>query len=122
VEHRPLKLRFIAEAKQVWPCLTKPNSLRGQVTKAFEQLQGELASVDDAGWPRWMFVFVTPWTSTSKGSSPVNKPRLRNFVQALCELDDVAVWTFPEWGWGRKIDYPRRTTFYPGVALLAREL
>jgi len=94
-----------------------------QVTDAFKQLRIELDRVDGTGWSRWMFVFVTPWTSTLKRfSSPVSEPRLRNFVSALRELDDVAVWTFPPCARNRRIDHPKRTTFYPGVALLAREL
>jgi len=123
VDHPKLELGFIAEAKQIWPRLTRPDLLATRVDRAFKQLQRELGRVKPDGWPQRMFVFVAPWTSTTKKASlPVSDSMLREFVSALGDLEGAAVWTFPWWARNRKIDYVRRTDFYPGVALLTREL
>jgi hypothetical protein len=117
VENRPLK--FIAEAKQIWPCLTKPHSLRRRVEETFETLKKELDCVDSQGWPRWMFVFVSPWTRKAQG---VSGAMLNEFLAALSKPRGAVVWTFPPWARNRNVVYSQRPTFYPGVALLARKL
>jgi len=117
VENRDLK--FIAEAKQIWPCLSKPRLLTRRVQEAFGTLEKELDCVDSEGWPRWMFVFITPWTRRMQG---VSDSMIHGFLSTLINIRGAAVWTFPPWARSRNIDSGGRPTFYPGVALLARKL
>jgi hypothetical protein len=122
VEHRKLRLRFIAEAKQIWPCLKKPGTLASSLDTAFASLARELERINRDDWRQYMFVFATPWTSTIKETTEIESEAVEAFVESCAEARECSVlWAFPEWARDRQISAGQRKTFYPGVALFVRE-
>lgn len=120
VEQRKRKLRFIAEAKQVWPQLDRPTTVSKLVEHAFQRLRCELDAVEPDSWHRKRFVFVAPWYEAKR--VPLSESSITAFIDELRKIRGASVWTFPVWA--RRCVLPSWSPpmHYPGVALIVRSM
>lgn len=119
-------LRFISEAKQIWPWLTsRESTITGRIDSAFKGLKREMRSIEieaPGDYQHIPLVFIAPTMKTDPADDPAEFRRLaQRFGEILKSLPDTAsVWTFPEWG--QSLRFPDRGggIYYPGAALVAR--
>ena len=114
--------RFIAEAKQVWPEIDRPRTLKPLIEGAFAQLRRELDGIDPDCWDRMMFVFVAPWWKPKRSADAMNQSTIATFIESLKGRKGAAVWTFPTWARQCVHKASRHDIYYPGVALIARKI
>jgi hypothetical protein len=119
VEHKSLRLRFIAEAKQIYPFMTsKSSTVQGAINKAFHEASWQLDQVNSDDWDRIALVFVSPCSEdlTSFGTSS------GEFVKTLRNCNDPCVWTFPAWARKQTLKSVVTDLYYPGAVLIARHV
>jgi hypothetical protein len=117
VEHKGAGLRFVAEAKQIYPSLTsRRTTVVAAIDKAFKQASAQLDEIPKDDWDRVALVFVSPYVDDVLDV----EARIVEFISALHEIKDTSVWTFPSWARKNAIKSDVTDMFYPGAALLAR--
>jgi hypothetical protein len=117
IEIKDLNLRFIAEAKQIYPNMrSRATTLIAAIDAEFRKLRSELDGIKPDNWARVSLVFVSPRIEDTTDLDAM----IPEWVSTLCECPDACVWNFPVFSRTTAIQSPVTNMYYPGAALLVR--
>ena len=118
VELHDPELRFVAEAKQIWPWLNADEAtITGAIEDAFKATERQLSGVESDGYESMQLVFVTPRLHRAKQF----EASIASFLRAVQAVPfDAVAWTFPRWARPPALLSEVTGRHYPGVVLLTR--